>query len=506
MHSQELEKSFESVTKQLWSRQRPLDEKALAQRKTKVIATLGPSSRAPEKIRELIEAGANVFRLNFSHGSHAEHLAVLKDVRRISSEMGAWVAILQDLSGPKIRISNVEGDFCPIADGAPIELRVAQGGLSNAKVIYVETVNPMTTLKPGEHVLLADGLIELIAESVSSDCVVCRVIKGGRIRSRVGIAFPDSDVDLPATTQKDLTDLEWGIEHGVDYVAISFVRSASDVINLRTIIDQKGSAAGIVAKIERRAALENIEEIIKVSDGLMVARGDLGLEVPLEQLPMLQRRLIEEANHRGVPVIVATQMMHSMITSVRPTRAEVSDIAAAVMSGADAVMLSDETAIGEHPTECVKYLGRIALAAEQTFAFEEYKLRLRNADMYTVPDSIAYAACAAAVKTSAAAIIACTETGTSARLVAKYRPQQPLYGVSRKDTTLRRLALCWGVKPISFESASTHEVEIESALKIVQNRENLPNGSRTVVTGGILTQTPGGTSVLEVRELNYRSK
>jgi pyruvate kinase len=499
------ERSFQTVLQQLWSNRNPLDAHTLAQRKTKIVATLGPSSRAPEKIKELIEAGANVFRLNFSHGSDEEHLSVLKDVRAIASQIGAHIAILQDLSGPKIRISNVEGDFCPINDGQLIELRVADGRLSNAKTIFVETVNPMKTLLVGHHVLLADGLIELATESVSADHVVCRVIKGGRIRSRVGIAFPDSDVDLPATTKKDLVDLDWGIANGVDYVAISFVRTAEDVLSLRRIINEKGSSAGIIAKIERRAALENIEEIVRASDGLMVARGDLGLEVPLEQLPMLQRRLIEEANFRGIPVIVATQMMHSMITSVRPTRAEVSDIAAAVMGGADAVMLSDETAIGEHPAACVGYLSRIALAAEQTFAFEEYKLRLRNSDTLTVPDAIAYAACAASVKTSADAIIACTETGTSARLVAKYRPQQPLYGVSRKDTTLRRLALYWGVKPCAFESAKNHIDEIEQALQVVQNRENLPNGSRAVVTGGRFTQTPGATSVLEVRELNYRT-
>jgi pyruvate kinase len=505
MSVDELQHSFESVRQKLWSRERPLDARTLLARKTKIIATLGPASRSPEKIRELIEAGANVFRLNFSHGSHAEHLSVLQDVRRISAEMGAWVAILQDLSGPKIRISNVEGDFCPISDGAIIDLKAAhKGALSNASTIYVESVNPINTLTPGHHVLLADGLIELVADEVHTDRVCCRVVKGGRIRSRVGIAFPDSDVDLPATTEKDLGDLAWGIEHGVDYVAISFVRSASDILKLREILNEKGSAAGIVAKIERRAALENIQEIIQAADGLMVARGDLGLEVPLEQLPMVQKRLIEGANHRGIPVIVATQMMHSMITSVRPSRAEVSDIAAAVMGGADAVMLSDETAIGEHPTECVRYLSRIAVAAEQTFAFEEYKLRLRNADSATVPDAIAYAACAAAIKTQAAAIIACTETGTSARLVAKYRPQQPLYGVSRRPTTLRRLALCWGVKPIAFESAHTHKDEIESALKVVQELENLPNATRTVVTGGLFTQTPGATSVLEVRALNFR--
>ncbi len=493
-----------SLTSKLWNRQGPSQEAVITERKTKIVATLGPSSRGPEKIRSLIEAGANVFRLNFSHGSHEEHLAVLKDVRAVSAEMGAWVAILQDLSGPKIRISNVEGDFCPISDGDTIELRVSEGQLSNAKAIFVEAVNPMKALQPGQRVFLADGLLELTAEQVKSDHVICRVAKGGRIRSRVGIAFPDSDVDLPATTKKDLNDLEWGIKNGVDYVAISFVRSAEDVIKLRHVINDKGSSAGIIAKIERRIALENIDEIIAASDGLMVARGDLGLEVPLEQLPMLQRRLIEESNYRGIPVIVATQMMHSMITSVRPTRAEVSDIAAAVMSGADAVMLSDETAIGEHPQECVRYLSRVALAAEQTFAFEEYKLRLRNSDSATVPDAIAYAACAAAIKTSAAALIACTETGTSVRLIAKYRPHQPLYGVSRKETSLRRMALYWGVRPISFNSGENREVELEQALKIVQSRHNLPNGSRAVVTGGRSTQTPGSTSILEVCEMNYR--
>ena len=496
--------SFEQVLSQLWTRKSPPTDAAVAARKTKIISTLGPSSRGPEKIRGLIQAGANVFRLNFSHGSHEEHLAVLQDVRKISAEMGAWVAVLQDLSGPKIRISNVEGDYCPIQDGDPINLTVANGSLSNATTIYVEAVNPMKVLEPGHHILLADGLLELVCEKVDADKVACRVVKGGRIRSRVGIAFPDSDVDLPATTKKDLNDLEWGIKNGVDYVAISFVRSAEDIRQLRAVINSKGAEIGIIAKIERRTALDGIAEIIQESDGVMVARGDLGLEVPLEQLPMLQKRLIEECNFHGVPVIVATQMMHSMITSVRPSRAEVSDIAAAVMGGADAVMPSDETAIGEHPEECVKYLARISLAAEQTFAFEEYKLRLRTGDDATVPDSIAYAACAAAVKVSAAAVIACTETGNSARLAAKYRPQQALYGLSRKENTLRRMALYWGVRPISFNSAQNSTDEIESALKTVQDREQLPNGSLAVVTGGRTTQTPGATSVVEVREMSFR--
>jgi len=489
---------------QSWGKRGPADENALLHRRTKIIATLGPSSRSPERIRQLIEAGANVFRLNFSHGTHDEHLSVLREVRKIAADIGAWIAILQDLSGPKIRISNVEGDFCPINDGDKIELYFADGSQSNADRIYVELVNPVQVLKPGHHILLADGLLELEAESVGQKSVICRVIKGGRIRSRVGIAFPDSAVDLPATTKKDLDDLAWGIEHDVDYVAISFVRSAEDILRLRDVIKERGADIGIIAKIERRAALDTIADIIQASDGLMIARGDLGLEVPIEQVPMLQRRLIEESNLRGVPVIVATQMMHSMITSVRPTRAEVSDIASAVMSGADAVMLSDETAIGEHPQECVNYLSKIAVAAEQSFEFEEYKLRLRNADMLTIPDSIAYAACAAAVKVSAAAVIACTETGSSARLIAKYRPQQPLYGLSRNERTLRRMALFWGIRPTSFPSADTHADELESALRVVQHLEQLPNGARAVITGGRSTRTPGATSVMEIAHMNYR--
>lgn len=486
-----------------WSSRRFFDDGSPRKRRTKVIATLGPSSRSPERIKQLIEAGANVFRLNFSHGTHDEHLELLTNVRRISKELGAYIAVLQDLSGPKVRISAVENDYCPLEDGTTVELRPANGSLSNSKTIFVETVNPAASVKAGHQVLLADGIMELVAEKQTSEAVICRVVKGGRLRSRVGIAFPDSAIDLPATTKKDLDDLAWGIKNEVDYVAISFVRTAEDVVQLRKAIQEKGSDIGIVAKIERRGALENIIDIIGVSDGVMIARGDLGLEVPLEELPLLQRRLIEESNNAGIPVIVATQMMHSMITSTRPTRAEVSDIAAAVMSGADAVMLSDETAIGEHPAECVKFLSKISNAAERSFAFEEYKLRLRQHDSLTVPDAVAYAACAAAVKVSAAAIIACTETGSSARLLAKYRPQQPLYGASHRESSLRRMALYWGVNPIPFPSADSHQGEVDSALSTVQKQEALPNESKAVITGGLSTKTPGATSVLEIRTLNY---
>ena len=473
-------------------------------RKTKIVATVGPACRSADITREMIKAGANVFRLNFSHGSHEEHLASFKTIRTVSAELRTPVAILQDLSGPKIRISQIEGNYVEIEDGESISLFPAKGQYSNGKEIYVEGLNPVQIVKAGDQVLLADGIILLEVDEVEKNSVLCKIVKGGRLRSRVGIAFPDSEIELPATTEKDFLDMAWGIEQEVDYVAISFVQNARDVEMLREAIHKGRRDIKIISKIERKSALQNIKEILDASDGLMVARGDLGLELPLEVLPRVQRTLIEKSNFQGIPVIVATQMMHSMITAVRPTRAEVSDIAAAVMSGADAVMLSEETSIGEHPIECVRYLDRIIREAEKSFQFEEYKLRLRNSDRATVPDAVAYAACAATNKVAASAIIACTETGTSARLVAKYRPQQSLYGASRSEATLRRMALNWGIIPIVMDPSKSHEDEIEKAIKAVQKLENLPNGSRCVITGGLSVGRPGSTSVLEIREMEGR--
>jgi pyruvate kinase len=470
-------------------------------RRTKIVATLGPASRGGDKVRALIEAGVNVFRLNFSHGSHDEHLSALRDVREQSAQLDIPTAILQDLSGPKIRIGLVQGDSMTLKDGSEVTLSLANGSPSTPELIYVEGLNPSEILKAGQPVFLADGAVALEARSVSSHTVKCFIVKGGRIRSRVGIAFPESAIDLPATTEKDLVDLAWGIEHKVDYAAISFVQSAEDIERLRKIIVAQGADIKIIAKIERKKALQAIREIIDSADGVMVARGDLGLELPLETLPLIQRDLIERCNHRGIPVIVATQMLQSMVSSVRPTRAEVSDIATAVMSGTDAVMLSDETAVGEHPIDAVKFLSRIAHSAELSFEFEEYKLRLRDSDRDTVPDAVAYAACAAANKVGAGVIVACTETGSSARLVAKYRPQQPLYGVTGNSRTLQRMCLYWGVTPLTLSSVVSREEETSESLKKVAAREKLPSKSRAIVTGGALAKKAGSTTIMEIREI-----
>ena len=469
-------------------------------KKTKIVATLGPASRSPRMIRNLIKEGVNVFRLNFSHGSHDEYTKINKTIREVSNEIMIPVAVLQDLSGPKIRISNIEKDYVIVKDNKTIDLYPSDGSYSTADRINVESINPVHVLKPDQQILLADGIIELRAEEVTNQYARCRIVKGGRIRSRVGIAFPESKIELPAATDKDFEDLAWGIENKIDYVAVSFVQNAKDIEKVRDYIKEKGGDIRIIAKIERRSALENITEILNVSDGLMVARGDLGLELPLEEVPMLQKSLIEQSNNQGKPVIVATQMLHSMITSIRPTRAEVSDIAAAVMTGADALMLSEETSIGENPIEAVEYLSKIAYRAEQSFDFDEYKIRFRGADRRSVPDAVAYAAAAASVKIDAAAIIVCTETGGGVRLVGKYRPQKPLFGASSRANALRRMCLYWGVIPILCKPTKTHTDEFETALNTVQAQENYPSGSPAVVIGGATVKTPGSTNIMRILE------
>lgn len=481
---------------------------AIAARKTKIVATIGPASRSPEKLRELILAGVAVFRLNFSHGSYEEHLETLQRIRSISAELAIPVGVLQDLAGPKIRITPLNEESPVLADNSETVLSLAshysgKDRLSSARLILVESVDPAKVTRVGDHVLLADGNIGLIVTEVHATQVVCKVIKGGKLRSRVGIAFPDGVVDLPATTEKDMRDFQWGIENQVDYVAISFVQTAEDLRRLRRVLVEKGEDLRLIAKIERKVALDNIESILDEADGVMVARGDLGLELPLEQVPHVQRNLIKSANNRGLPVIVATQMLSSMVTSIRPTRAEATDVAFAVLSGSDAVMLSEETAIGEHPVDCVEYLGKIASEAEKYLPIGEATLAsIRNIETrLVVADSIAFAASAAAIKAHSVAIISCTTSGTSARLVSKYRPEQPIFAVSTVDKSLRRMALYWGVIPLKVSAPSDSKDEILSALLSVQKLARFEPGSLAVVTGSGVVQTVGATNVLEVRSL-----
>lgn len=471
-------------------------------RRTKIVATLGPATENLEAVKSLIAAGANIFRLNFSHGSHEEHLKKLHIIRQASEELNMPVGILQDLSGPKIRITQIDADNASLKRDQKVSL--SQGkNLSNNQNIYTSSVNPVEFLQTGRTVLIADGAIALEVESISKEYVECKVTKGGSLRDRVGIAFPDSDLNLPATTEKDMQDLEWGLENQVDFIAVSFVQKALDIEKVTDRIKDYANVDKplVIAKIEMKVALNNLEGILHASDGIMVARGDLGVEVPVEKVPSIQKDLIERANALGKPVIVATQMLHSMINSNRPTRAEVTDVAYAVESGTDAVMLSEETAIGNYPTESVEYLGKIAEEAEKNFDFEVFRMRFKETDISSsVPDAIAYAACAAAHHLNAAAIAACTETGFSAKLIAKYRPRQALYGMSSRLQSLRRMCLYWGVNPILLETPDSRVNEINNSLRKIQELEGLSDEDIAITTGGLTVRVPGATSVLEIRK------
>ncbi|MCL4146444.1 UNVERIFIED_CONTAM: hypothetical protein GTU68_037464 [Idotea baltica] len=419
--------------------------------------------------------------------------------------MDTPVAILQDLSGPKIRITEIDESEKTLDNNSTTKLFFGDNtNKSTASKIYVSSLDPTKILKPGHSILLADGLIVLECSEVSDSHVDCKVIKGGELRSRVGIAFPDSDTQLPATTEKDIEDFHWGLANNVDFFAISFVQRAADIKRLRKIAGEKGQEIKVIAKIELKIALDNIDEILEETDAIMVARGDLGVELPIEKIPLTQKMLIEKSNNKGKPVIVATQMLHSMVHSMRPTRAEVVDCANAVMTGADAVMLSEETAIGSFPKESVEYLNKISIEAETSFTFEEYKLRLRHTDDGNVPDAVAYAACAAAAKIGAACIIACTETGTTARLVAKYRPKGRLFGLSRNPGTLRRMALNYGVIPISMGNVESHSDEMKSALSKVKEIGNFSDGTNSVIIGGLSVNSPGSTSVLQIHQIGEK--
>ncbi|MCL4151883.1 UNVERIFIED_CONTAM: hypothetical protein GTU68_015376, partial [Idotea baltica] len=374
----------------------------------------------------MIKAGMDVVRLNFSHGTHEDHLKIYTIVREESEKAGKHVAIFQDLCGPKLRINTVVNGSIVLKDGESVDLAYEPKGSTvegDEKRLNISIFNPGEVMKPGEPALLADGRVELVAEKVNGDTVTCKVVAGGALRSRVGIAVPQSNLVLPCLTEKDIKDLAWAVENKVDYVALSFVGTTKDITDIRHEMRKLGDRSiPVIAKIERASALDHINDIVELADAAMVARGDLGLELPIERVPSAQRLIISSANFAGVPVITATQMLMSMVEQIRPTRAEVTDVSTAVRDGTDAVMLSDETAIGKHPIEAVKVLSRILLEAERESVLEYTRSGIKSRDRSKVADAVCYAACNAADKIAASAMIACTHSGYTARLMAKYRP------------------------------------------------------------------------------------
>lgn len=434
--------------------------------KTKIVATVGPASSSKEMLRALIKEGVDVFRLNFSHGTHEDHLKVINNVRELNNELGSKVSLLQDLQGPKIRVQEMQPEVI-IERGQEITITTKQL-LGNEKIVSTSYTSLPRDVKAGDMILIDDGKIELKVKSTTETEVVSEVVYGGPLKSRKGINLPFTKVSAPSLTEKDLKDLEFGLKHDVDWIALSFVRKASDIHEIKKIINESNAQSRVVAKIEKPEALSNIDDVIAATDAIMVARGDLGVEIWLEEVPMVQKMLVEKCNKAGKPVIVATQMMESMIENPRPTRAETNDVANAVMDGADAVMLSAETAAGKYPIEVIRSMVRTIASVEKNPRMY-FRFREVNPDSPTyMHDNFILAACKLAKDIGAKAIVGMTQSGYTAFQAASFRPNANIFVFTSNESLLTKINLVWGSSAYHYDKVnSTDETiaDVESTLK-----------------------------------------
>jgi pyruvate kinase len=462
-------------------------------RRTKIVATLGPVSSSPEAIRALVDAGMDVARLNLSHGEHADHTARARLVREIQAEIGRPLAIIADLQGPKLRIGDLPGPRNLLKDEEVTvvgETQAANGELPVAPAVIGEV------LRPGHEVLIDDGLVRLAVEEVVAGRVRCRVVVGGEVKAHKGVNLPGVPVPIPSLTKKDLDDLAFALDLGVDYVALSFVRAAADVRDLQAIIRQHGSPARVIAKIEKAEAVEVLDEVLAESDAVMVARGDLGVEIGAATVPLLQKRIILKCLEAGKPVITATQMLESMIEHAEPTRAEASDVANAILDGTSAVMLSAETATGAYPVESVRIMDRIARTIEPEM---NYRHQMPEpGDETTVGRAMSNAACDLAETLGARAIIVPTFTGRTASAVARLRPRRPIIGLSHHQTSVQQMALEWGVTPLSMPATRDVEDLWARSIETARTAGVIDPGDRVVLTAGTAVNLPGSTNVIKV--------
>ena len=468
-------------------------------KKTKVVCTIGPASSDPAIIEEMIREGMDVARLNFSHGDRRGHGEKITHVKRLSAKTGRPVAILQDLGGGKVRVGEIEGGTVLLETGSTITLTTKRT-TGNAKKISVTYPGLTHDVKEGDTILLADGTLELKVISVKPPEVTCHVVVGGELSSHKGVNMPSGELRTKTLTDKDKEDLLFGVHAEVDLIALSYVRGSEDIQEAKEVLRSQHADIPIIAKIERHEALQHIEEIIKEADGIMVARGDLGVEIPLEQVPLVQKDLIKRANSLGKPVITATQMLRSMVESPRPTRAEASDVANAIFDGTDAIMLSEETAMGRYPVEAVRFMVMIAQATEKGFPHETFL----PPDPYQkgeIADSMSHAACQLAEDLGVAAIITPTRTGRTARLVSRYRPRYPILAFSPQPTTVRQLILSWGVHPILVPEFTNVDEIVGKGITAALQQGWVAKGQRVVVTAGTPVDLPGTTNLITVEEL-----
>jgi pyruvate kinase len=468
-------------------------------RKTKIVCTIGPVTSTPERIRAMILAGMDVARLNFSHGDHESHRQTLRRIREISKELGKEIGVLQDLAGPKIRLGNLPNEERMLQTGERIALSPVEG--DDPAVIPVNYPYLVEDVAVGNRILLADGLVLLKVLFKEADRVICEVLAGGAIQSHKGLNLPSSSLRIPAFTEKDRKDLEVGLEAGVDFVALSFVRHEKDLEPVRDILNQTSSPPLLIAKIERPQAVERLESILKNVDGVMVARGDLGVEMPFEEVPLIQKRIIRMARQAATPVITATQMLRSMMDSPRPTRAEAADVANAVLDGTDALMLSDETAMGAYPVEAVRVLDRIAGEVERHSEVRSFADEATSDALPATASAIGRAACTMAEELHAQAIVAATSSGSTARLVARFRPRRPVLALTPNPRTERQLTLSWGVIPALVEPFTETEKIFDLAGSWALEHGFARPGQRLVVTAGVPVGQPGMTNLLKVMEI-----
>lgn len=472
-------------------------------RRTRIVATIGPATESDSQLDALIAAGMNVARLNFSHGTHTDHAQRIRAIRAAATRNGQSVAILQDLQGPKIRTG-------ALRDGQAVMLEAHAAFFITTREIIGDVHGVSTTythlpsdVRRGDRILISDGLIELQVQEIQADTVLTQVISGGELRQHQGINLPGVAVSIPALTAKDRDDLAFGLAHDVDYVALSFVRRAADMQLIRDAIAAHGKKVGVIAKIEKPEALNELEGILALCDGVMVARGDLGVEMAPELVPIAQKRIIEAANHIGVPVITATQMLDSMIRNPRPTRAEASDVANAIIDGTDAVMLSGETATGAWPIEAVRMMHRIAMATEQSGRYGDFGAPEPDghgpADI--TADAMSNAACTIARDVNAVAIIAFTMSGLTARLVSRHRPNTAIIAVSPSHATVNRMALVWGVRAYHARAVSRLDDLIAELQMLLVGNNIVPAGSTVVMVGGHPIAVGGATNFVKVMEL-----
>ena len=470
-------------------------------RKTKIVCTIGPSSESLENTKKLISAGMNVARLNFSHGDYEEHGNLIKVIRQASQELNKTVAILLDTKGPEIRLGKLKEEPIDLVQGEYITLTTEEilGDINRVPVTYKELPSDVSV---GATILIDDGLIGLTVLDIQGTEIKCQIVNSGQIKSKKGVNVPGVAISMPGLTEKDISDIKFGIEVGVDFIAASFVRRASDVLEIRELLERHDARhIHIISKIENQQGVDNLDEILEVSDGLMVARGDLGVEIPAEEVPLVQKQMIEKCNRAGKPVITATQMLDSMQRNPRPTRAEASDVANAIFDGTDAIMLSGETAAGKYPVESVQTMSRIAESAESALHYREIFTKQANAQQTSVTEAISQAVANSALDLEAKAIVTSTESGYTARMVSKYKPKSPIIAVTPVEQVLRRLQLVWGVIPVKGVSASTTDEMFEIAVQGALESGLVRLGDTIVITAGVPVGRSGTTNLIKIHHV-----